>query len=99
KPVRVNSNWPDVFRPLVPRLEVDPFMRRANRIAHYITRKQLTGTTQFEDCCINGGITDYKQAELKLDWTPVNPDWSRQLRERAEGRPIVAVQMPRAPMN
>lgn len=92
--MRVASDYPDVFRPLGDRVHVIPFTRRADVTAHYVVRKHITTTTQFEDCCIRAGIDG--PAELKLDWTITNPGLRAKIRET--GRPVLVVQMPRSPM-
>jgi hypothetical protein len=92
--MRVKSDYPDVFRPLGNRVVVEPFDRRVDITAHYVMRKAITTTTQFQDCCIRAGIEE--RAELRLDWTVTNPGLHAQIRET--GRPVLVVQMPRAPM-
>ena len=92
--VEACSDWPDVFLPLAGKVRVSPFRRKPiGRLAHYSQRRALAGTTQFEDCCIQAGIRD--PVDLRLDWQPLNGDLVAQM--RAAGRPVVAVQMPRAP--
>lgn len=95
QPLKVASDWPDVFLPLQGSVKVIPFTRNKIDItAHYITRKGFAETTVFRDCCINAGIKE--QVELRLDWPPA----SGVLIERitASGKPVVCVQLPRAPM-
>lgn len=88
------SDWPDVFRSLGKKAEVQPFSRSVNIVAHYATRKGIAGTTQFEDCCIGAGITE--PVELALDWEVTDSALVSAL--RAINRPIVCVQLPRSPM-
>ncbi len=92
--MRVKSDYPDVFRPLGDRVAVEPFDRRADITAHYVVRKSIAGTTQFQDCCIRAGIDE--PAEMRLDWTVTNLGLHAKIRET--GRPVLAVQMPRSPM-
>jgi hypothetical protein len=92
--MRVASDWPDVFLPLGRRVEVMPFTRRVDIVAHYTTRKGVAGTTQFEDCCIRAGIT--APAELRLDWSVRHEGLAAKLKDA--GRPVLVVQMPRTPM-
>jgi hypothetical protein len=92
--MQVASDYPAVFWPLGRRVHVVPFTRRVDIVAHYVMRKQITTTTQFQDCCIRAGIED--AAELRLDWTVTNPDLHARIRET--GRPVLVVQMPRSPM-
>jgi hypothetical protein len=95
--VEVCSAWPDVFRPLTlaGRILLSPFRReRIDRVAHYTSRKQVAGTSQFEDSCIAAGISG--PVDLRLDWTLVNPAAVAPLRRTA--LPVVLVQLPRAPM-
>lgn len=90
----VRSDYPDVFRPLGRRVEVTPFDRRVDILAHYSARKGLRGTTQFQDCCRAAGITD--EVDLRLDWVVQDEALVRRVKE--DGRPVVVVQLPRAPM-
>jgi hypothetical protein len=91
------SDYPDVFRPLGPRVVVQPFNRvGATILAHYTSRKGMPGSTQFEDCCLSAGIR--REVQLRLDWPAPSSDLVRSLRQRADGRPMVCVQLPRAPM-
>lgn len=93
--LQVCSAYPEVFRPLP--VGVVPFTRLGVEIvAHYVTRKGIAGTDQFEDMCRAAGITE--PAELRLDWTPVNVSLVRRIRRAAGERPVVVVQLPRAPM-
>lgn len=85
--LRVNTAWPDVFRHLG--VETAPFSRQGvDILAHYSTRKGIEGTTQFEDCCASAGISE--PVDLRIDW-PTRAD-------SFDERPMVLVQLPRAPM-
>lgn len=90
----VCSKWPEVFRPLP--VQVEPFRRLGVDIcAHYTMRKSKPETTQFQDCCIQAGIRE--PVALQLDWgAPTNPQLVDRLKQH--GKPIVCVQLPRAPM-
>jgi len=90
--IRVNSAWPDVFRPLGDKCAVAPFSRTAQVVAHYPSRKWATDTTQFEDCCITAGVP--KNIDLRLDWKPTN----QTLIDSIGSRPFLCVQLPRTPM-
>lgn len=93
---RVCSDFPDVFRPLGNAVSVTPFTRQGvNIVAHYVQRKPLAGSTQFQDCCAQAGITT--PVELRLDWALTDHALPRELRQRSP-LPIVCVQLPRAPM-
>jgi hypothetical protein len=93
--LRVHTAWPDVFRSLYPDAKVAPFCRTGiDILAHYPSRKKISGTTQFEDCCISAGIRE--PVELRLDWEPTNLSLIYSL--QTYGKPIVFVQLPRAPM-
>lgn len=93
--LRVRSDWPDVFLPLGRRVEVVPFARsNIDILAHYSTRKGIIGTTQFQDCCICAGIRE--PVELKLDWQVTKPGLVEMVRR--PGKPVLVVQLPRAPM-
>jgi hypothetical protein len=84
-----------VFKPLGARVEVAPFTRLGvNLVAHYTMRKGIAGTTQFQDCCLSAGIQE--RAELRLDWGRADTPVTRHV--LSFGRPVVLVQLPRAPM-
>ncbi len=92
--VEACSAWPEVFRPLGNAVTVSPFRRTSiDRLAHYSMRRGVVGTDQFQDCCIQAGIRE--PVDLRLDWKPLNPIFTLGLRR--DDRPIVVVQMPRAP--
>lgn len=91
---RVNTDWRDVFLPLAGRVELAPFNRKADLCAHYSLRKGRKDTDQFQDCCIQAGITE--PVEFRMDWAPRNTALIQ--RVRASGRPVLLVQLPRAPM-
>lgn len=92
--VEVCSAWPDVFLPLGDRVDVAPFRRdRIDRLAHYAQRRAAVGSTQFEDCCIQAGITE--TVDLRIDWQPRNVELVERL--SSVGRPVIVLQMPRAP--
>jgi hypothetical protein len=92
--VEACCDWPDVFRMLAGEVKVSPFRRKPiDRLAHYASRRGVVGTTQFEDCCIQAGIRE--KVDLRLDWQLVNAGLVEML--RSSGKPVVVVQMPRAP--
>lgn len=87
----VATAWPEVFS----RIDVAtmPFTRSGvDILAHYSKRKHMR-TDQFTDCCLQAGLKE--TAELRIDWK-ADTDLTRRL--KAEGLPIVCVQLPRAPM-
>lgn len=92
--VEACCNWPEVFLPLGDRVRVTGFRRTSiDRLAHYSMRRQYA-TTQWEDVCISAGIpTD---TPLRLDWERTGV-FVNDVIDRAAGKPIVLVQMPRAP--
>lgn len=94
QPLKVHSDWPDVFAPLGDMVKVVPFSRQnIDILAHYASRKG-SETTQFRDCCFNAGI--HESVELRLDWPmATGPLIDRVL---APGKPVVCIQLPRAPM-
>lgn len=95
QPLKVASNYPDVFLPLGDKVKVIPFTRTGIDItAHYVNRKGFTETTVFRDCCISAGIKNYP--ELRLDWPQADNELVENIRK--PGKPVVIVQMPRAPM-
>lgn len=94
--LEVCTAWPDIFLPLRDQIVISEFRRdRIARLAHYTDRKRTPGTDQFQDCCIRAGIQE--PVDLRLDWLPQNIELVLQL--RAVGKPVIAVQLPRAPMN
>lgn len=94
--LEVCTAWPDVFRPVKSQIILSEFRReRITRVAHYTDRKRISGTDQFQDCCLRAGIPE--PVDLRLDWEPLNLDLVRGLRYKL--RPIVVVQLPRAPMD
>lgn len=93
--LKVCSDWPDVFLPLGDRVQVVPFTRQGITIlAHYTLRKPKEGSTQFQDCCKCAGITE--DVEFKLDWPEARGELIDQV--KASGKPVICVQLPRAPM-
>ena len=92
------TDWPDVFMQYGDKIEIKPFTReRINIIAHYTLRKPFKGTTQFEDCCLQAGITD--KVDFRLDWTITRHDLTDNVKRQANGKPILLVEMVREPMN
>ena len=92
--LEVCTSWPDVFRPLAGKVKISPFRRdRVDRVAHYVSRKRVPDTDQFTDCCISAGVME--KVEFRLDWQLVNPAWV----DRLLRRPVILVQLPRAPMD
>jgi hypothetical protein len=93
QPLRVASDWPDVFEPLNGDVSVVPFTRTGiDILAHYAMRKGDPTTTQFRDCCIGAGIKE--QVELRLDWIPTTSIAAKLQTDK----PIVCIGLPRAPM-
>jgi hypothetical protein len=93
--LEVCTAWPDVFKPLSGKISIAPFSRQnIDYLAHYSQRKMLTETNQFQDCCNAAGIQE--PVDFKLDWKLEGK--VLQARVREAGKPIVVVQMPRAPM-
>lgn len=95
KKLEVCTPWSDLFLPLARKVTLAPFRRnRIDRVAHYIERKSIAGTDQFVDCCISAGIKE--PVDLRLDWDVMNAGLVADLQR--SGRPIILVQLPRAPM-
>lgn len=92
--LRIHSAWPEVFKQLGPRALVAPFSRNVQILAHYAPRKGAQGTTQFQDVCLQAGIRS--PIDLRLDWKAEDSGLLESLKSR--GRPILCVQLPRAPM-
>lgn len=100
----VATKWPDVFSLLKKqypeRLFIDPSGTKTghfDRIFHYQARKQLSGTTQFEDLCICGKITE--KVEAKFEWEITNPFLVGSILDKADKKKILFVQVPRPPMD
>lgn len=91
--LKVATAWPDVYRFLP--VECVPFRRdRIDILAHYSARKPQP-TRQWQDVCITARVpTD---TELAIEWRATG-DIGEQVRRQAGGLPVIAVQMPRAPM-
>jgi len=88
------TDFPDVYRQMQGRLRFSAYRRRpADIVAHYTTRRHMPGSSQFDDCCVTAGLPH--GLEFRLDWKPVNLDLLERL--KSTGKPIIAVQMPRAP--
>jgi hypothetical protein len=94
--LKVCTAWPDVFRQLGPKVTTAPFSRQVQILAHYSAKKQKVGTTQFQDVCETAGIRG--KVDLRLDWKVEDEKLVGWLKETADGRPLVLVQLPRAPM-
>jgi hypothetical protein len=96
KQIKVYSNHADVFLPLGDRVVVKPFQRNgADIIAHYVSRKHIEGTSQFEDSCISAGIK--VPVEFRIDWRTPTDGPAVELQKH--GKPIILVQLPRSPMD
>ncbi len=92
----VCTKWLEVFAPLGDRVRLAPFRReRIDLLAHYSRRKGQP-TRQWQDICIEAGAP--RDLELRLTWRRTDEDLVGRVREQAGGRPIVLVQLPRAPM-
>lgn len=89
--LEVCSKWPEVFRHYGDEIRVVPFRRNNIQIlAHYSLRKPRTDTNQWQDCCITARIQE--PWSLELNWKPQSaliPD----------GKPYIAVSLPRIPMD
>ena len=96
EPLSVATPYYDLFKELE-LIEPTGFTKAgAQIIAHYTQRKKNTSTSQFKDCCLQAGAPI--DTELKLDWQYQNGTQSEIIRQKAKGRPILVVQMPRMPM-
>lgn len=92
--IEVCTPWPDLFRPLRDRISLSPFRRdKVDLVSHYTKRKKVSGTDQFQDCCINVGIKG--PVDLRLDWIPQNLALIDHL--GSAGKPVIIVQLPREP--
>ena len=92
----VCNRYPEVFAPLGERVRVSPFRRdRIDVLGHYARRKGQH-SRQWQDVCLEAGAPD--SLELRLTWRRTDAELVRMVEQKAEGRPIVLVQLPRAPM-
>ena len=86
KEVEVCSNWPEIFSQMD--VKVSEFTRQnIDKICHY-NRRKPEPTSQFEDCCIDAGVTG---VEYTLDWE-IQGQWDFP-------KPVLLVYMPRTPMD
>ncbi len=92
--LRVKSDFPAVFLPLGDRVQVVPFDRKVDILAHYSIRKGSTSTGQFQDCCIAAGIRE--PVEFRLDWKVTVSHLAQHVQK--PGKPVLLVQLPRNPM-
>lgn len=93
--VEACCDWPELFVPLGDRVRVTGFRRTSiDRLAHYSARRGQSETTQWEDICITAGIP--RDTLLYLDWSR-RGSLVDDVVVAAAGRPIVLIQMPRAP--
>lgn len=92
EPVRAATAYPDVFLPLG--IECIPFTRDGISILAHYSRRKGQATDQFTDCCIEARLTG--RVELRLDWVVQDRALADGLLARR--KPIVLVQLPRAPM-
>lgn len=90
----VVSDWPAIFDRLdVP---VVPFRRSGvDIVAHYVTRKEMPGSTIFEDMCIAAEVP--RNIPLRLERPIVDRNLVADVLLAAGGRPIVLVQQVREP--
>jgi len=95
--LEVLTDFPDLFLPLRDKVKLAPYRRRprADIIAHYAGRRAVPGTSQFQDCCIGAGLP--ATLPFHVAWTIINRALIERLHGAAQGRPIVLVQLPRAP--
>lgn len=92
--LEVCTAWPDIFTAYREHIQLSPFRRSpVDVLAHY-SRRRSWRTRQFQDVCIQAGLSE--PVDLLLDWTVQDPVLTGRL--LADGRPIVCVQLPRAPM-
>jgi hypothetical protein len=94
--VTVVSNYPDVFigAPVL----VEPFRRhKVDVVAHYVARKHVRGTNQWQDVLLAAGIAE--ALPLRFAWKVRNTALVENVRHHAAGRPIVLVHGGRPPMD
>lgn len=93
--VSVCSDYADVF--IGSGATVEPFCRnRVEVVAHYVGRKHISGTNQWEDVCISAGVIG---AALSFKWEVRNRVLVDYLKAAANGKPIIMVNGGRPPMN
>lgn len=94
--VIVYSDYHEVF--IGAGVEVLPFVRMtATTIAHYVSRKGVDGTTQWQDVCLSAGVST--DLPLRFGWKIRNSNLVDDLRQKSRGRPIIMVHGGRKPMN
>jgi hypothetical protein len=90
------TNYPEIFSRYRSGVQTAPFSRENIDIgAHYTKRKNVVGTNQWQDCCIEAGLP--VDSEFRLDWRVQNKDLAASL--KAHGKPILLVMMARPPMD
>lgn len=95
--LEVATKWPMVFKEIKSKVSLIGFTKEnAQIVAHYTNRKGKPGTDQFQDMCINAKVEP--DIPLELDWTILNRKLTDSILEKANGRKILYVQMPRTPM-
>lgn len=95
----VHTRYKDIFK-MHQGLQIEPFSRQGiDTLAHYTSRKEVPGTSQFTDMCIRAGIAQTVNVPLSLQWRVQNQPLVDALKADADGRPILCVQMPRPPMD
>lgn len=93
--LEVACAYHEVFHGLPVRM--DNFSReRIDIIAHYTSRKQAPGTSQFQDMCIAAGLPP--TVPLAIAWSLLNEELVRMVLAAAEGRRVVLVHGGRTPM-
>lgn len=92
--LEVCTSWPEVFAAYSASIKLSPFRRNPIDVLAHYSRRRNWRTRQFEDVCIQAGISG--PVDLRLDWAVTDSALTERL--LAHGRPIVCVQLPRAPM-
>jgi hypothetical protein len=93
--LQVCTRYPDAFIGLD--VSIAPFDRaNIDILAHYANDKQKKGSTQWQDICSSSKING---APLHCDWEIRNTVLVHQLREAANGRPIILAHGGKKPMD
>lgn len=92
--LEVCTAWPEVFATYADFIKLSPFRRSPIDVLAHYSRRRNWRTRQFQDVCIQAGIGD--AVDLRLDWTVTDTALTQRL--LSDGRPIVCLQLPRAPM-
>lgn len=105
--LEIATDFPSIFKDIQNVRTAERSKENIQIIAHYMNRKHVQGTSQFEDMCIyasknpylrEAGIDPMKVA-YDLKWKVRNPGLVEEVLEKAGTKPVLFVPLPRLPMN